>query len=431
MSAVNNTAPKSESGTSPPPGDRAPTRSTGRLDPLRYGVRTRLALSYGLVVLATGVVLVLLLTVALAVSLTARPPLGSQWPDVILIQGFSPSAQEGPELPGVTIYATRLYTPSQLDRLWSHEVIRRLALYGGMALVAVIAAASALSYGLARRVSQPLTEMAELASELSAADLGRRIAVPDPNDELGRLAAAFNGMLDRLQAAFDDLEQLTSHASHELRTSLAVIKAHLELGLSNEADLRREARAALAAADRLAQWAGDALALSARTLAEPAVTSVDLALLAAEVVDEYSRPGRKLTLDIPPEGVPPARGNEAWLRRALANLVDNAFKYGPPEGPVEVKVEQRFDAVIASVTDHGPGIPEAEQDRIWERHYRGLSARSGSKDGRGLGLALVKQAAEAAGGTAWVTSRPGEGSTFFISIPVARNDPDDGATTVL
>lgn len=390
----------------------------------RYGagVRTRLAVSYGLVVLATGFVIVLLLTAAVAASLAQSPPLASQWPNVVFVQGLSvsPWNEQGFGLPGVVVYSTQIYPAAALDKLWTGEVVRRVVLYAGLALVGVVIAALAFADTLAKRVSRPLTEMAQLAGELSVADLGRRMATPpNTNDELGQMAGAFNGMMDRLQAAFEDLEQLTSHASHELRTSLAVIKAHLEFGLSNPDELGKEARAALVAADRLTDWAGDALSVSARTLQDSALSTVDLALLAAEVVDEYSRPGRQLTLDIPPEGVAPARGNDAWLRRALANLLDNAFKYGPADGPVEVKVEQRFDAVIASVTDHGPGIPEEEQDHIWARYYRGPSARNGSAQGRGLGLALVKQAAEAAGGAAWLQSRTGEGTTFFISIPLA------------
>lgn len=387
------------------------------VQPGRYGVQTRLARSYGLVVLVTGFALVLLLTLALAASLAAHPPLGSTLPGVVFVQGLEVVGEEGAPVPGLTIYSTHLYTPVQLDQSWTRQVVRRLALYGATALAGIILTALALSYVLARRVSRPLTEMAHLAGELSAANLGRRMAPPNTNDELGQLAGAFNGMLDRLQAAFDDVEQLTSHASHELRTSLAVIKAHLELGLSDEAGLRQEAKAALAAADRLTGWAGDVLSVSSRTVRE-APSAVDLALLAAEVVDEYSRPGRTLTLDIPPDGVPAARGNESWLRRALANLLDNAFKYGPPNGPVAVKVERRFDAVIASVADRGPGITEADQNRVWDRYYRGRSARGGPVGGRGLGLALVRQAAEAAGGTTWLCGRVGAGSVFFISIPI-------------
>jgi signal transduction histidine kinase len=392
----------------------------------RHGVKTRLAISYGLVVLVTGFVLVAALGVGLMVSLALRPPLGTLWPGVLFVQGLEPVPGDGDSATGVAIYSTRLLTPSQLDRLWTAAVSRRVALFGGLALTVVLLTALATSYVLARKVARPLTDMAEMAHQMSVANLGQRMIPPDPDDELGRLAKAFNQMLDRLQVAFDDLEQLTSHASHELRTSLAVIKTHLELGLSQDTgELRREVKAALAAADRLGLWTGDVLSLSSRSLSEPPRT-VDLALLAAEAVDEYSRPGRILSLDIPAIGVPPARGHETWLRRALANLLDNAFKHGPPDGPVEVRVARRFDAVIASVTDHGPGIPEADQDRIWERYYRGDGVVPKAENGRGLGLSLVRQAAEAAGGTVWLHSRVGEGSTFSLSIPLADARPASG-----
>ncbi len=406
----------------------SPLKPVSRRKP--YNVQSRLAWSYGLLVMATGFALVVLLVLALTVSLANRPPLSLRLPGVVFVQVLEPTGEEPSPTPDVTVYSTRLYTAGQLDELWRQIVVRRLALIGAVALAAVILTALASSYALARRVARPLTEMAEVAQELSAADLGRRLVPPNPSDELGQLAKAFNQMLDRLQTAFGDLEKVTSHTSHELMTSLAVIKAHLELGLAQEGELRREAEAALAAADRFTGWARDALAVSSRTV-DTTPGSVDLALLAAEVVDEYSRPGRALTLDIPPEGVPPARGHESWLRRALANLVDNAFKYGPPGGPVTVRVERRFDSVIASVTDRGPGIPEDDQDRIWERYGRGgagrsetgrdQAGRSDAKDSHGLGLALVRQAAEAAGGTVWLQSRPGEGSTFFLVVPVAES----------
>ena len=385
--------------------------------PPQRGVRDTLARSYGLVVFVTGLILVSALVASVAVSLSAQPPLGTAWPGVTFVQGLAPAGGDDVPYPGVSVYATRLVTPGQLDRLWTGAVLRRLGLFGLAALGAVGLTAAVSSYVLARRVAKPLADMARVASGLSVGSLRQRLVPPKADDELGEMASAFNQMLDRLQAAFDDLEQLTSHASHELRTSLAVIKAHLELGLSDDSQLSGEARAALAAADRLGAWTADILSMSSRSLLEPP-GPVDLALLTAEAVDEYGRPGRSLTLDIPAEGVPLAQGHETWLRRALANLVDNALKHGPSDGPVRVSVVRRFDAVIASVTDQGPGIPEAEQEGVWDRYFRGAGARQAVKEGRGLGLALVRQAAEAAGGVAWLESRAREGSTFFLSIPV-------------
>ncbi|MGE5597880.1 MAG: sensor histidine kinase, partial [Bacteroidota bacterium] len=140
----------------------------------------------------------------------------------------------------------------------------------------------------------------------------------------------------------------------------------------------------------------------------------DLALAAAEAVDTYSRPGRSLELDLPEEGVPPVRGQVAWLQRAIANLLDNAFKYGPENGPVRVTVAHRDGSVTVAVADRGPGIPREARDRIWEC-YRRLGQR---QPGTGLGLALVKRAIEAAGGRVWVESEPGEGSTFYLEVPV-------------
>jgi signal transduction histidine kinase len=292
----------------------------------------------------------------------------------------------------------------------------------------VVLIAVSSSYALAHRVSKPLSDLAATVHELSAANLGRRLDVPQSSDELGQLAASFNGMLDRLETSFRDLESATAYVSHELRTSLAVVRTQLEVGLSGARELETAARQALAATDRAVEMVDQALALATRSIPE-AAAPLDLALIVAQVVDDYSRPGRVIEFDLPPEGVPPVRGHATWLYRAVANLVGNAFKYGPPEGPVLIRVSRRYDAVLVEVQDRGTGIPAGELDLIWERFRRGSAASrsTGSPQepgeagrGYGLGLALVKQAVEAAGGMTWATSAEGCGSVFHLSFPVAN-----------
>jgi signal transduction histidine kinase len=148
-------------------------------------------------------------------------------------------------------------------------------------------------------------------------------------------------------------------------------------------------------------------------------------MVVAEAVDDYSTPGRQIQFELPPEGVPPVHGNATWLHRAVTNLLDNAFRHGPAQGPVTVRVSTRHDAVVVAVEDAGPGIPAAELEDIWQRFYR-RDRNAGHKSGYGLGLALVRQAVEAAGGTVWVTSQAGAGTTFHLSIPIAPGTVDNG-----
>jgi two-component system OmpR family sensor kinase len=342
-----------------------------------------------------------------------------------------PAGQEGEPLavdslgPEMAPYSLRSFTTSDFDRLWVQQAGRRLAALSGFAGLAVLLVAVSSGYLIASRVSKPLAELAGTVQELSSSSLDRRVPDPGTDDELGLLATSFNAMLDRLEGSFRDLEGASAYVSHELRTALTVIRTQLEVGLAGARDLDLAARQALAATERASHMVDDALALAARSV--PASDEpVDLALVAAQAVDDFSRPDRHLTLEIPPDGVPPVRGNAIWLYRAMANLLDNAFKYGPPGGPVTVSVEPRFDAVVVSVADRGPGMRAEHLERIWERFYRcdgdaqygAPSAALVPGRGYGLGLALVRQAVEAAGGAAWAVSTPGSGSTFYLSVPM-------------
>lgn|GEM_PF-1942930 len=404
----------------------------------RVTIRNRLAWSFAGVILVTGLSVVLALSVVSAAALLQRPPVRSLAPSAVLLHILQPDPlgeQALPLDPGwgeLQAYVLREFTASDFDALWAVTVGRRLAAFAGVAGLSVVAIALLSSYTLARRVSKPLTDLASTAQELSAASLDRRLKHPGTDDELGQLTTSINDMLDRLQTSFQDLEDAAAYVSHELRNSLAVVRAQLEVGLSGARDLQTAARQALAATDRASRMIDEAMALATRSIPGDAAP-VDIALLVAQVVDDYSRPGTVIDFDLPPEGVPFVQGHPTWLYRAVANLVDNALKHGPPAGPVEIRVSRRYEAVLVEVSDQGPGIPEEEQDLIWRRFGRGNRAAEQRKPspgaveapgrGYGLGLSLVRQAVEAAGGTVWVTSRPGQGSTFSLSLPVKAAAP--------
>jgi two-component system OmpR family sensor kinase len=413
----------------PVSGDRA-HRSPPRL-------QTRLAWSFGLTVLITGLAVVVALRLVVGMALLGRPPALTVVPAAVMLHALEPgpAGQEGEPLavdslgPGAAPYSLRSFPASDFDRLWVQEASRRLAALSGFAGLAVLVVAVSSGYLIAHKVSRPLTELVGTVQDLSSASLDRRVPDPGTDDELGLLATSFNSMLDRLEGSFRDLEGTSAYVSHELRTALTVIRTQLEVGLAGARDLDLAARQALAATERASNMVDDALALAALSVPASDDEPVDLAMVAAQAVDDFSLPGRDLALEIPADGVPPVRGNATWLYRAVANLLDNAFKYAPAEGPVSVTVAQRFDAVVVSVADRGPGIRDEHLERIWERFYRcdGGAQHHAARThggallpgrGYGLGLALVRQAVEAAGGAAWVESTPGGGTTFCLSVPV-------------
>jgi signal transduction histidine kinase len=407
----------------------------------------------GLAIAAIGLLLVASLSAALATSYVRQPPVLSVAPDAVYLSTLEPDPSGEmiemaiiPFLPDAVrpefarVLGSRILAAADFDRYWAGQSVRRLAGYAGGAAAAALMLAVAAGYVLARRVSVPLEALARTASELSADDLRRRVDVPAGADaEIGSLASSLNSMLDRLQESVGQLEALNTYVSHELRNSLTAIRTQLEVGLAGAVELGDAARGALTAAERATSMVEDVLTLAAQSIPEQP-QPVDLALIVAEAVDQFAAPGRQLTLDMPVDGLPPACGHETWLYRAVVNLLDNAFKHGPADGPVEVGLRRRYDALLLTVRDRGPGILPEHQELVWQRFWRaertgrptrlggealqldGPGLRPGTARGRGygLGLALVKQAAEAAGGGVWVRSQPGQGTEFCLSVPVAE-----------
>jgi len=394
----------------------------------RRTVRSRLGWTFGAAIFITGICTVIALSLVMGFSIAKQPPLSSIAPSAEWLHtlepgpGGSEAASDDPALADLRAYTLRLFAAQDFDAMWVQTAWRRLAGFAGLAVFGVVVAAVSSGYVLARGVADPLGKFADTVGDLSAANLNRRIDLPGADEELGRLASSFNEMMDRLEASFADMEAATSYVSHELRTSLAVIRTHLEVGLSGARDLESAAQKALAATDKAARMVDSALALASRTV-PGAAGAVDLAMVVAEAVDDFSTPGRQIQFELPPDGVPPVHGNATWLHRAVTNLLDNAFRHGPAGGPVMVRVSTRHDAVVVAVEDAGPGIPAAELEDIWQRFYR-RDRDDGHKSGYGLGLALVRQAVEAAGGMVWVTSEAGKGTTFHLSIPIAQTTAD-------
>jgi len=283
-----------------------------------------------------------------------------------------------------------------------------------------------------RRVIQPVTDLTAAAEHITQTeDLGRRIEVPG-DDEVGRMAASFNTMLDTLESSRRALDhsveaqrQLVADASHELRTPVTSLRTNIEVLLAGgelpDDDRRRLLEDVRAETEELGALITDVIELARGDEPLSGVEEVQLDMLLAEAVARAQRRRPRVTFatEIEPTVV---AGLPDRLGRAIDNLLDNAAKYSPEGSVVEVALQ----GGQLSVRDHGPGIPAADRPKVFDRFYRGTTARG--RPGSGLGLAIVRQVAETHGGSIAVFEGAGGGSRFVLTLPALASAPQPGHT---
>ena len=301
---------------------------------------------------------------------------------------------------------------SDVDSTLTHlKLVLALVCLGGIAL------AAALGLLVSRAALVPVRRLTGAAERVARTqDLGHRIQAGE-EDELGRLAGSFNTMLAALERSRLAQRQLVSDASHELRTPLTSAQANLDaLAIGEELPARERARILAVAQAQLRELTvlvGDLVDLSKTEVEEVEVEDVRLDLAAAGAIErarlhaaEWAR--IYVLLDAEPCLV---RAAPARLERAIANLLDNACKWSPPTGSVEVRVR----GGVLEVRDHGPGIAAEDLPRVFDRFYRAPGARA--RPGSGLGLAIVRQMAEAHGGAVHAANDPGGGARLTLELP--------------
>jgi two-component system sensor histidine kinase MprB len=318
----------------------------------------------------------------------------------------------------------RVYVAPAPDGLGAIQVARPLTevedvlsnLRWGLGVLAAlgILLAALLGRFAARAAVRPVTELTAAAEHVAATrDLSRRIGAGG-RDELGRLAGAFNTMLAKLDDSQRAQRRLVADASHELRTPLTSLRTNMEVlaenGALDPADRQRLSADLATQLEELTELVGDLVDLARED--EPMgaeAEDVRLDLVAATAVERARRhaPGVRFELDARPTLVRAVPGR---LDRAVANLLDNAAKFGGRDGPVEVRVR---DGEIA-VRDHGPGIDADDLPRVFDRFYRAAAARG--RPGSGLGLAIVRQVAESHGGAVRAEAPPGGGALLRLSL---------------
>jgi len=305
----------------------------------------------------------------------------------------------------------------------NQNALERLREFSLLALAFLFVISFGVGWVVSGRVLAPIDRITDVARRIQATDLSRRISLEGPDDELKRLADTFDSMLERLDEAFVAQRRFIADASHELRNPLAVIRTNLDVVLSDpkadEKALRDTSAVVGRATERMARMVDDLLALARLESPRQLDESVDIGVVANEIADEFAAvaksSGIELRRSIASEML--VAGDRFALKRALANLAENALRFAPTETSITIAAGTKDEWVWVAVEDQGPGIPPDQQDQVFERFWRADKSRSRSLGGSGLGLAIVQQVAQAHAGEVTVASKVGSGSTFVIWIP--------------
>jgi signal transduction histidine kinase len=301
--------------------------------------------------------------------------------------------------------------------------LRRLLLIGGPLALLISAL---LAYRLIGAALRPVEAMRSRAAEISESEPGQRLPVPSADDEISQLGRTLNAMLDRLESALERERLFVADASHELRTPLSILRTEVDLALSSGRS-PEELRAALVSAgeevDRLSSLAEDLLLIARADQGRLPVRwqRFDGPELARRVIGRL--PEGAALPDVAPAGDPELNGDPERIEQVLANLLDNAARYGG--GADRIALGTGADGCELHVLDRGPGFPADVADRAFHRFAQGGADRSSG--GAGLGLAIVALIATAHGGEAGIEGREGGGSDVWIRWP--RTAPERPAAS--
>jgi two-component system OmpR family sensor kinase len=292
--------------------------------------------------------------------------------------------------------------------------------------IAVTASAFGGSWWLAGRAMRPVHEIMDQAEEIGAGSLERRIHAYADTREYQRLVDVLNTMLERIQGAFEVQRRFTSDASHELRSPLTAMRGELELALRRERDLpeyRRVVESTLEEVVRLSRITEDLLILARSDSGALVVRPepVDVAGAVERVVERLrgKASAKGLTLESDAKGDTTAEVDPVLLGQAAWNLLENAIRFTPAGGRIQVVARGDAERVELLVEDSGPGFPPEMLDRVFDRFFRADAARSRPDEvsGTGLGLAIVKGVAEAHHGTAEAANVPDGGARVTVRLP--------------
>ncbi|WP_040793727.1 sensor histidine kinase [Nocardia paucivorans] len=335
-----------------------------------------------------------------------RLTVGDSGPDNFRVAALAASAPDGQP---VTIYAG-----ASLDTADSALAdVRRAMLIGLPLLLAVVAVVTWL---VTRRALRPVEAIRSELAEIMHGDLSRRVPEPASRDEIARLAATTNDTLAALEESSERQRRFIADAAHELRSPIASLRTQLEVAQAHPELL--ELDGLLGDTVRLEHLAADLLLLARLDAGEqPRSDQVDLVELIADELAHRVGDRIPVTTALPDEQVM-VTGSRAQLARVLGNLIDNAQRHAATT--VRVALEHTAGTVVVEVVDDGPGVPEGDRERIFQRFVRLDDARSRDEGGAGLGLAIVRDVVERHDGTIRVDADASGGARFIVELPPAR-----------
>jgi heavy metal sensor kinase len=301
---------------------------------------------------------------------------------------------------------------------------RRLLATLGLVGALVVALGAMLAWLVVGRTLAPVRAIAEAARTISERDLGQRVNVPAPADELGRLKATFNDMLARLELSFDSLRRFTADASHELRSPLTLMRTEVEVTLASpreREEYERVLRSVRNEVEHLSRVVDQMLLLAqadAGTL-NPLRTEVDVADFVEEEAARWRgvSTARQVGIEVEAPASGTVTADPDLLRRVLDNLLDNALRHSPTGGRVMLRASRDNGDWTFEVADQGPGVPVGIRDRVFERFARADLVRTRRDGGAGLGLALSAAVAQAHGGSLELVEGNGSGAVFRLRLP--------------
>jgi heavy metal sensor kinase len=287
-----------------------------------------------------------------------------------------------------------------------------------------ILVAAASGWVIAARTLSPIKGITKAAQEIEVSDLSRRLPVAGSGDEVDQLALTFNDAFARLEKSVAEMRQFTASIAHELRTPLASLRGAAEFALLHSQSLE-ECKNTMAdqieEIDKLNFMIRQLLTLARGESGEIRMQRerFNAATMLTELVETFSlvASGKSVALELDVPADLAVMADRTWLERAIFNLIDNAIKFTPAGGRVNVSGRTENGSVVLEVIDTGPGISSEALPHIFERFYRADESRSKEIDGVGLGLSLVKWIVEQHQGRVVVQSQPAQGSRFSIILP--------------
>ena len=344
-------------------------------------------------------------------------PLGRTVPRRLILQGI-PIEVDGVTVGTLITPTTRLATLNQIAARFTRQINLALV-WGGLIALGI---SVGLGYFLSMRLTSQLEELTNAIQSVAAGELSSKVPV-ETNDEVGRLAAAFNQMSDELERSRELRRQMTADIAHELRTPLSIILGRAETLAEGMLEPSPQIyRVIYQEARRINRLVEDLRLLSLTDAGELKLERrpASIEILLASCAETFSEPASRKNINIninldqcPSEVIlDPDR-----IKQVLDNLVSNAIRYTPESGSITLMAAGGERSVEMSVSNTGPGIPPEDLPYVFDRFYRGDKSRQRDEGGSGLGLAIAKSLVKAHGGDIHVSSQPGEGAVFSFWLP--------------